>query len=158
MKCPFCLTENKEETRRCTNCDAVLLHRKKLSRGYIDSLLEKGCIESRDELMQIKTIQVFCRCDDGMGLPPGLEVEIEVPLYYNEGEIIALIQQKGVRPDMNAAFFRIDEFHDDPGKGADPEGSMVLAEAIADNLQKLMLHVVVNTHRFMLSQAVPDKH
>lgn len=156
MKCPFCLTENTEGNYSCSNCHAFLLHGKKLSQAHVDYLLENGYIDSFDDLMQLKTIVVSCRCDDGVGLPPGVEMEIEVPLYYNEREIISVIQQKGVRPDVDDVFFHIDEFHDDHHHHPNGLGAMVLAEAMADNLQKLMLHVMVNTRHFMMSRAAPD--
>lgn len=152
MKCPFCLTENTEGKYTCEHCRAFLLHRNKLSQKYVDYMIENGSIESFEDLFQLKNISVSCRCDDGVGLPPGLELEIELPFYYNEQEIISTIQQKGVRPDVDESFFRIDEFYDSSRKHPAELGPMVLAEAIAENSQKLMLHVMVFTRRFMSSK------
>ena len=151
MKCPFCLTENPADEYKCRACGGFLLHATKVQERYIDKLLENRVMESYDDLMQLRQIVVSCRCDDGVGLPPGLEVEIEVPLYYTEQDIIETLKQKGVCPELENRYFRIDEFHDGRLKLLNL-GTTVLAEAVSDNLMKLVLHSMVFTRKAMVER------
>lgn len=153
MKCPYCFTENNIGKQKCGKCGAFLLHGTKVTEEYTDFLIKNGIIGSLDELMQLKNITVSCRCDDGLGLPPGLEISIEVPLYYTEREIISIVKQKGVCPQLSDVFFRIDEFHDGIKESHIRSGRTVLAEAVSENLMRLELHMIVSTRQAMLAAA-----
>lgn len=151
MKCPFCFTENNRGKLKCDKCGAFLLHGTKVSDNYIDYLIERGIIGSIEDLLQLRDITVSCRCDDGVSLPPGLEIDIELPLYYNESDIIHAVKEKGVCRNIENEYFEIDEFHDRMEGRPEGVGNAVLAEAIADNLMKLQLHLMVSTRQASLS-------